>query len=96
MSRNNEYSLKQVIDELLNYYQLRGKLNETRLIQSWEKVCGSLINRHTENLFISNGKLYVKVDSAALRNELSYARSKLVISLNKSVGSEIINDIVFI
>lgn len=95
MSRNNEYSLKQVIDELLNYYQLRGKLNETRLIQSWEKVCGSLINRHTENLFISNGKLYVKVDSAALRNELSYARSKLVISLNKSVGSDIIDDIIF-
>lgn len=95
MSRNNEYSLKQVIDELLSYYQLRGKLNETRLIQSWEKVCGSLINRHTENLFISNGKLYVKVDSAALRNELSYARSKLVISLNKTVGSDIIDDIVF-
>ena len=96
MSRYNEYSLKQVIDELLNVYRLRGKMNETRLIQSWEKVCGSLINRHTENLYINNGRLYVKVDSAALRNELSYAKSKLVISLNKAVGLDIIEDIVFL
>jgi predicted nucleic acid-binding Zn ribbon protein len=94
MSRYNEYTLKQVIEELLNAYRLKGKINESRLIQSWEKVCGALISRHTENLYISNRKLYVKVDSAALRNELSYAKTKLLVSLNKSVGEDIIDEIV--
>lgn len=96
MSRYNEYTLKQAIEQLLNAYRLSGKINETRLIQSWEKVCGAMINRHTENLYINNNKLYVKVDSAALRNELSYAKSKLVIALNKSVGEDIIEEIVFL
>lgn len=95
MSYRNEYTLKQAIEQLLNAYRLNGKIKETRLIQSWEQVCGALINRHTENLYISNRKLYVKVDSAALRNELSYAKTKLANALNKAVGENIIEEIVF-
>jgi len=95
MSRYNEYSLKEVIEELLDSYRLKAKIKETRLIHSWEKVCGALINRHTEKLYISNRKLYVKVDSAALRNELAYAKTKLLTALNKSVGEDVIDEIVF-
>ncbi len=96
MGSRNLYTLKDAIEQLLNTYRLKGKLQETNLIESWEKVCGSLISRHTENLFVSNNKLYVKVDSAALKNELMYSKTKLVSALNKSVGDEIIKDIVFI
>ena len=44
---------------------------------------------------IKDRVLYVKVDSAALREELSYQRSKLVKKLNAAAGIDAIDDIKF-
>ncbi len=95
IKRKNEYTLKEVIDELIQAYRLGGKLQETRVINSWEKVVGGIFARHTTHLSIKKGILYVKLDSAALRSELSMARSKLVELLNKEVGEKVIEDIIF-
>ncbi len=94
--KSNEFTLKEAIEQLLSTYKMSGKINETRIIQAWEQVCGAMISRHTENLYIKNRILYVKVDSAALRNELSYAKTKLINALNNAVKEEVINDIIFI
>jgi len=95
MSRSNEILIKEAIRQLLERYQLAGKINEINLIGSWERVVGPLIAKHTKKLRIYNNTLFVEVDSAALRNELTYARSKLVKQLNKEVGAEVITEIVF-
>lgn len=95
IKRKNEYSLKEVLDQLVKAYRLEGKLLETKVINSWEKVVGGIFAKHTSHLSIKNGILYVKLDSAVLRSELSMARSKLVESLNKEVGQKVIEDIIF-
>lgn len=95
MSRSNEILIKEAIRQLLERYQLAGKINELNLIASWEKIVGSLITKHTKKLRIYNKILFVEVDSAALRSELTYARSKLMKQLNKEAGAEVITDIVF-
>jgi len=95
IKRKNEYSLKEVIDELINSYRLKGKLQETRVINSWEKVVGVVFAKHTTHLSIKNRILYIKLDSSVLRSELAMARSKLVEMLNKEVGEKVIEDIIF-
>ncbi|MCK4638731.1 MAG: DUF721 domain-containing protein [Bacteroidales bacterium] len=95
MKKSNDQTLKEVINELLEAYKLGDKLKEVRLIDSWEKVVGKLINKHTKNLYIKKKVLFVKLDSAALRNELSYARQKIIKALNKEAKEEVIDDIVF-
>ncbi|MGA3014579.1 MAG: DUF721 domain-containing protein [Bacteroidales bacterium] len=95
MSRSNDQSLGDAIREFLHSYHLEDKLNETKVIQSWGKVTGPLVEKHTHGLYIRNRVLFVKVESAALRQELSYSRSKIVAALNKEVKSEVIEDIVF-
>lgn len=96
MKHSNEQRLKEAIEELLSSYKLHDGLYETKLINSWENVAGKLISKHTENLFIKKDTLYVKLDSPALKNELSFARSKLIKSLNKAVDREVIQNIIFI
>jgi len=93
--RSNEQSLGDVIREFLHSYRLEEKLNETRLIQSWEKVVGALVSKHTLGLYIKNKILFVRIDSSALRNELSYSREKIVRELNQETSSDVIEDIVF-
>ncbi|MAS52953.1 MAG: hypothetical protein CMD20_07095 [Flavobacteriales bacterium] len=42
-----------------------------------------------------DGKLLIRLDSAALRNELSFGKSKIVKSLNDELGTEIVKEIIF-
>jgi predicted nucleic acid-binding Zn ribbon protein len=92
--RSNDYSLKEAIQEFLNTYRLEGKLEERKVIESWGSVMGKMVSNHTTDIYIRNKKLYVKVDSAALRSELSYAREKIRDVLNKEVNSEVITDVI--
>ncbi len=86
--------LKVAIEEFLASYRLNDKLNETKVIQAWEKVVGEMVARNTSQLHIRKKVLFVKVNSAALRNELLYARQKLVQALNKEAGADVIDEIV--
>ncbi|MFZ4399075.1 MAG: DUF721 domain-containing protein [Bacteroidales bacterium] len=94
--KSNEFTLKEAIEQLLSAYKMDSKINETRIIQAWENVCGVMISRHTERMYIKNKILFVKVDSAALKNELSYAKTKLTKALNSSVNEDVISEIVFL
>jgi len=96
LKKTNDQTLGEAIQELIKTYRLEDKLNRARLVKSWDDVTGELISKHTEKLFVKGDKLYVKLDSGALKNELIYARTKLIKMLNKSVGSEIITEIVFL
>jgi predicted nucleic acid-binding Zn ribbon protein len=94
MRRSTEQPLKAAIEEFLDRYHLRDKLSQAKVIQAWEKVVGEMVAKNTSQLHIRNKVLYVKVNTSALRNELLYARTKIMAALNKEAGSEVINDIV--
>lgn len=95
MKKTNEILLKDAISAFLKDNNLDTKLDETRIISAWEGVVGKLISRHTNQMYIKDRTLFVRVDSAALREELSYQRSKLVKKLNQAAGVEAIDDLKF-
>ena len=96
MASSNEQSLKEVINELLAAYRLDVKLHEVRLINSWETLMGISVAKHTTRIYINKKTLFVELNSAALRNELSYSKTKLVELLNKEAHHVVINEIVFL
>ncbi|MCD6112148.1 MAG: DUF721 domain-containing protein [Bacteroidales bacterium] len=96
MIKSNENSIKDVIKELLNAYKLNSKLNETKVISSWEKIVGKIISVHTEKIYLKKDILFVKFDSAALRNEMLYSKEKLIKMINKEIKKKVIKDIKFI
>lgn len=92
----NNQSIKDVIEELISAYRIGDKLSQARVISLWDRVVGKMIARDTTHLYIKHRILYVKLNSPALRQELGYAREKLIKSLNKAAGSEVIDDIAFV
>lgn len=94
MSRHNEHTLKDAIEHLMKTYKLDDRLAEKRLISSWENVMGVMIAKHTTDIYIKHQQLFVTLDSAALRNELSLAKSKIVKMLNEGAGRNVINEII--
>jgi len=93
--RSNEQPLGEVIRELLSNYRLEGKLLQARIIEAWPEVTGKMITNHTKDIYFKGSKLFVKIDSPALKNELSYSKGKIIEELNKVVGEAIVSDIIF-
>ena len=89
------FDVKPLGDLIKEFYeQHRGSdyLDEMKAINSWPKVVGPFIATHTIDLSIKNGVLYVRVDSDALRSELSYSKSLLMKNLNEMVGKEMVKE----
>lgn len=96
MKFSTDRPIGEVIKEMIETYRLEGKLNEVRLLHSWEKVVGEMIARHTLDLYIKNRRLFVKVDSPALKNELSYSRTDILDKLNQEAGGKVIEEVIFV
>lgn len=94
MRKGNEQTLGAVIKEMLKKYNLERKLDEVTVVEVWQEVVGTPIAKHTTDIYVSNQKLFVKIDSAVVRNELQMAKSKLIKELNEATGREVIIDIV--
>ena len=95
MKRTNTQTLSDVLKDFFRENPVVAeKIAETRLINAWEKVIGKAVSRYTENIYIKNQTLYVRLSSAVLRNELSLCRSDLIIKLNEEAGMKVINQIV--
>ncbi|MBS1763759.1 MAG: DUF721 domain-containing protein [Bacteroidetes bacterium] len=92
--KSNEESLKDVIDQLLDTYRLRDKLNQVKLIRSWDKIMGEAISKRTERIQFRNDTLFIHLTSAPLKEELSYNREKIVTLMNEELGGDYIKDVV--
>ncbi len=94
MKRTNEVSLKEAIQELIETYKLGSKLSEVNIVNSWEKLMGKMIAKHTDEIKLINHKLFIKLNSSALREELSYAKSKIISMLNQELGRNVIKEVI--
>jgi predicted nucleic acid-binding Zn ribbon protein len=80
---------------VLKSQRLDRPLNEKRLVDAWPVVLGANIMNYTTGLFVKNRTLYVSLSSSVLRHDLFISREEIKNSLNKQVGVDVINDIVF-
>jgi predicted nucleic acid-binding Zn ribbon protein len=88
-------TVKEAFDKLLQVYKLRGRFNETYLETFWGKMMGPMIASRTTRLYVRDRKLYIELSSAPLRSELVNAKQKLIQVVNKEVGADVIDDVVF-
>lgn len=94
IKKPNEIYLGDAIKEMVDFYNLKSRLGEANILGAWEEIVGTMIAKHTTNIYIKRRKLHVVLDSSVIRNELSYAKSKLVKMLNDKAGAEIIDEVV--
>lgn len=88
-------SVKDAIEAMLDSYRLRGKFDQARLINSWETLMGKPIARRTEKLFIKDRILFVKLNSAPLRQELTIAKPKVLEIIHRTVDKGLVEDVKF-
>jgi hypothetical protein len=93
MAKSNEVSLGAALESVLTELNLRHGVYEAKIEAMWEAVMGKTIAKHTTNINLKGDRLYLTVDSAALRNELFYSRVKIKDVVNKELAKDIIKDV---
>ncbi|MCO6483218.1 MAG: DUF721 domain-containing protein [Flavobacteriales bacterium] len=93
MKRRNETTLKEAMDRLVDAYGLREKLDEQAVATLWDDLAGGMVARHTVAVKLRKGKLSIKVDSAPLRQELTFMREGLIKTINQRLGREVVQQI---
>ena len=73
---------------------MRGKFTEMEVASAWDAVCAGLIAKHTISVRLQRSKVWVKVDSPPLRQELSYMKEGLISKLNDHLGKEVVLDMI--
>jgi predicted nucleic acid-binding Zn ribbon protein len=90
----DEQSIKDLINQLVDQNKLKPKLLEAKLIAEWPRIIGEPIAKYTEKIQVHKGKVTITLSSPALRNELSYQRKALVALINKELNSDFVEDVV--
>jgi hypothetical protein len=91
----NQSTVGELIDKLMKAYRLDGKLKEIDVIESWGEMMGIAVANRTKNIQIRNKTLFLTMDSAVMRDELSYGKTVIIERVNQKAGFEIINDVFF-
>jgi len=93
MFKREVKSINDILQQFLRKEGLETPLQQKRLIDAWDSVAGPMVARYTQDKFIKNQILFVKITNPALRQDLSMMRQQLTRRLNEVVGSSVISDV---
>jgi hypothetical protein len=94
MRKNNESTIKEAIDRLIEAYKLEGGLDEISIVEEWKKQMGPAISNRTEEIYMDGDTLHIKLNSSTLRQELSYGKERIMHMINQTLGRQVIKQIV--
>ncbi len=83
------------VSRTLEVLGLTKKLRQYEVLDRWPSIVGKRIAAAAEAVRIDDGKLFVRVKSAAWRNELIFLKQDLLRKINTAMGEDIVVDIIF-
>jgi predicted nucleic acid-binding Zn ribbon protein len=91
--KNNELTLKDAIEALMDHYHLGDRYHFEQVKQRWEEIVGKMIAQRTEKMFIKHKTLYLTVNSSVIAQELQMMKGLIVKRVNEEAGRELINNV---
>jgi predicted nucleic acid-binding Zn ribbon protein len=86
--------LKDVLDDMIRDLRIGGKMEEMKVRKYWHELMGSYITNHTSKVYYKQGKLFVYLESSALKQELFMARAKIIADLNTRLEEDLIKELI--
>mgnify|MGYP002367540755 FL=1 len=87
--------MKDVLDDMIKEMRIGGKMEEMNVRKYWHELMGAYITNQTSKIFYKQGKLFVYLESAALKQELFMKKEKIISRLNERLQENLIQEIIF-
>lgn len=88
--------LGQVINEMIDAYHLNKKFDHTQVVNLWPKLMGKTIADRTKGVFMKDQKLFVTVESSALKQELHMSKERILQLFREKLGKEVVKEIILL
>lgn len=92
--KNNLIKLGDAINQLFKQEKLDIKLSQFAVKNGWKDVVGEVIAKSTTELFFNDKIIFIGLNSAALKHELSFRKEEIVTNINKFCGYKLVDQIV--
>ena len=79
---------------MIQEMRIGAKMDEMKVRKYWHTLMGSYITKHTSKIFYKQGKIFVYLESSALKQELFMAKTKIITKLNEHLGEQLVQDII--
>jgi len=83
---NDTNKLKDLIPQMLQENKLQKGMDQIYVKEAWLEVMGKGVGNYTESVSMKNQTIFVKLSSAALREELQYGQDKIVKMMDEALG----------
>ena len=94
MKKHNDQRIDEVLKNLVGDYKHKSKLYKNKLSTTWESLMGSTIAKYTSRIAVRNKTLFITIESAPLKQELSFAKEKILKLMNEELGENYIEKVV--
>lgn len=96
MRRANDKTMKEAIDQMLSVYKIRRRWDETAVITGWSEIVGKPVANRTSEIFINNKRMFLRIESSVVKNELVAMRSQILEKINSKAEEVIVEEIIFL
>jgi hypothetical protein len=96
MRKTNDKSLKEAIEQMLQVYKIKKRYDETSVIAHWPELVGKMVASRTKELFVRDKKLFLRIESSVIKNELMLMRSQIITKINDEAKGKLVEEIIFL
>ncbi|MDB4902931.1 MAG: RNA-binding protein [Mucilaginibacter sp.] len=96
MRKANDKSLKEAIEQMLQVYKIKRRFDETAIIAGWPELVGKPVANRTKEIFIHDKKLFLRIESSVIKNELMMMRTQIISKINDEAKGILIEEIIFL
>jgi len=86
-------SLSQILNEVLNKYELNEIVEKNLLIEKFKEVVGEQIAKQVEFKNFEKGILTIEVESSSWKNEIFLLREQIIEKINNAFGKQIVKEL---
>ena len=96
MRKTNDKYLKEALEQMLKVYKIKRRFDETAIVAHWPNLVGKAVANRTKEIYVYERKLFLRIESSVIKNELLLMRKQIIDNINSEAGDEIITDIIFL
>jgi predicted nucleic acid-binding Zn ribbon protein len=96
MRKTNDKPIKEAFAQMLKVYKIKRRFDETAIVAHWPDIVGKAVANRTKELYVHERKLFLRIESSVIKNELLLMRSQIIEKINGEAGDELITDIIFL
>ena len=81
---------------MLRVYKIKRRFDETAVVAHWPDLVGKAVANRTKELYIHQKKLFLRIESSVIKNELILMREQIMGKINSEAGDILVEDIIFL